>query len=403
MSTHTNKPAAPRPHHRANLHAPVATSRSILSHIRKMLAHTTEALPRRADIVQAVRDSAAAPPDNNALLRVSELVEANLIGAGPLQPWLNDPAVSDVVVNGDSGVWVDRGQGLELVPTAIGSRDDVRALACRLAASAGRRLDDGNPYVDVRLSDGTRFHAVLPPVACHGPYLSFRTHRSEAFTLQQLTSRNTFTKEMASLLQRIVRARLPFLVTGGTATGKTTLLASLLSLSQKSERIVLVEDAAELNPDHPHVISLESRPANIEGQGQVTLAHLVRQSLRMRPDRIVVGECRGAEVTELLTALNTGHDGGAGTLHCNRAGDVPARLEALTLPHGFSRDGLHSQLEAALRVVIHLRRQGSRRWVDEIGLLVPTSEGMTVKRAFSATRPGPAFPALEQILAERAA
>ncbi|QSB05454.1 TadA family conjugal transfer-associated ATPase [Natronoglycomyces albus] len=377
--------------------------RSLVGQVRSDLAGRTSSVPHSAQIVRSVRDSDAAPVDHDSLLRVSELVEADLVGAGPLQPLLNDPAVSDVVVNGVDGVWVDRGDGLERVDVLLGGEDDVRSLACRLAAVAGRRLDDGNPFVDVRMADGTRFHAMLRPVAGSGPYLSFRTHRSRAFTLAQLVECQTLTEALAGLLHRVVRARLPFLVTGGTGTGKTTLLASLLSLANDSERLVLVEDAAELRPDHPHVISLEARPANVEGQGVVTLADLVRESLRMRPDRVIVGECRGAEVTELLAALNTGHDGGAGTLHCNAAADVPARLEALTLPHGLSRAGLHAQLEAALRVVVHLRRDGNRRVVGEVGLLQTGSEGLSVRTAFHRSGEGAVYGELERLLRERGA
>ncbi|GAB3996218.1 hypothetical protein GCM10029992_15620 [Glycomyces albus] len=244
----------------------------------------------------------------------------------------------------------------------------------------------------MRLPDGTRFHAVLPPIASGGPYLSFRTHRSTAFTLSDLVEADTVTADMGDLLLRMVAAKLNFLVTGGTGTGKTTMLATLLSAADPTERIVIVEDAAELAPDHPHTLTLESRPANIEGAGAVDLAALLRQALRMRPNRIIVGECRGAEVSELLGALNTGHEGGAGTLHCNTAADVPARLEALALPHGMPRAGLHAQLVAALRVIVHLRRTGHRRQVSEIALI--DTEGAqagrgSLGRSSPCPRPGP--------------
>lgn len=358
----------------------------------------------RADIVKALCAAGAAPPDQPALLALSTTLADNLNGAGPLQPLLDDATVTDVVVNGTDGVWIDRGDGLQAAAVRLGDAEAIRSLACRLAAAAGRRLDAGNPYADVRLPDGTRFHAVLPPIAAGGPYLSFRTHRAKAFTLSQLVDADTLTADLADLLLRTVTARLPYLVTGGTGTGKTTLLSSLLSAVPHTERIVIVEDAAELAPDHPHLLTLEARPANIEGAGAVDLAALVRQALRMRPDRIVIGECRGAEVSELLAALNTGHDGGAGTLHCNAAADAPARLEALALPHGMPRAGLHAQLVAALRVIVHLRRHGRRRRVEEIALIdTRDTRGLGVATAWTRRGPGPAAGALERLLRERGA
>ncbi|GAA2126147.1 TadA family conjugal transfer-associated ATPase [Glycomyces algeriensis] len=384
----------------------------LLARVRRQLAAQTRPAADRgrargstkADVVRALCAAGAAPPDQTSLLQLSAALSDDLIGAGPLQPLLDDSEVTDVVVNGTGGVWADRGEGLQPVSIRLGGPDAIRALACRLATAAGRRLDAGSPYADVRLPDGTRFHAVLSPIATAGPYLSFRTHRSKAFTLTQLVEADTLTADMADLLLRIVKARLAFVVTGGTGTGKTTLLASLLSQAPKEERIVIVEDAAELAPDHPHTLTLESRPANIEGAGEVDLAALVRQSLRMRPDRIVVGECRGAEVIELLGALNTGHEGGAGTLHCNAAADAPARLEALALPHGLPREGLHAQLVAALRVIIHLRRNGTGRQVAEIALIEtgPTrTEPLTVVTAWTRHGPGPGAGALERLLRER--
>jgi pilus assembly protein CpaF len=260
-------------------------SLELLDKVRRQLAAQSRPGGRdstTAEIVRALRASGTAPPDQTSLLRLSEALSGDLIGAGPLQPLLDDPAVTDVVVNGPNGVWADRGEGLRPTDVRLGRADAVRALACRLAAAAGRRLDAGSPYADVRLPDGTRFHAVLPPIATAGPYLSFRTHRSKAFTLTQLVEADTLTADMADLLLRMVKAKLPFLVTGGTGSGKTTLLATLLSHAPQEERIVVVEDAAELALDHPHALTLESRPANVEGAGAVDLAALVRQALRIR-------------------------------------------------------------------------------------------------------------------------
>jgi pilus assembly protein CpaF len=302
---------------------------------------------------------------------------AALPGAGPLSAFLVDPSVTDVLVNGVD-VWVDRGAGLVRGDFTFSSDLQVRRLAQRLAAACGRRLDEGIPYVDARLPDGTRLHAVLPPVATDGPYLSLRTFRQQAFSLTDLVGVGTLSVGGAEMLSAIVAARLSYLVSGGTGSGKTTLLATLLSEVPSDERIVIVEDAAELRPHHPHVVGLQARTANVEGAGAVGLRDLLRQALRMRPDRLVIGECRGAEVVDLLGALNTGHEGGAGTLHANTAADVPARLEALGLLSGVPRAALQAQVAAALHVVVHMRRMPSGRLLDEIVLLAPSPDGRAV-------------------------
>lgn len=239
-------------------------------------------------------------------------------------------------------------------------------------------FDDASPYADARLPGGVRLHAVLPPVAANGTCLSLRLPRRRAFTLAELVATGTVPPEGAALLSALIETRTAFLITGGTGTGKTTLLSSLLSLTDPGERLVLVEDSAELRPAHPHVVRLEARPPNVEGAGGVTLNDLVRQALRMRPDRLVVGEVRGPEVVVLLQALNTGHEGGCGTLHANTAADVPARLEALACAAGLSREAVHSQLAAALDIVVHLVREpgGGRRRVAEVCLLRRAADGL---------------------------
>lgn len=337
------------------------------------------------------------------VLRLAERAPDELPGAGALTPLLADPEVTDVLVNGRE-VWVDRGAGLVRAGISVGTPEQVRRLAQRLAGAAGRRLDEGCPFVDARLPDGTRLHAVLPPIAVGGPCLSLRTFRSRAFTLGELVGAGTVSAAGAGLLAAIVAARLAYLVTGGTGAGKTTVLAALLGLVPRDERIVLVEDAGELRPVHPHVVALQARTANVEGAGEVGLRTLVRQALRMRPDRLVVGECRGAEVIDLLGALNTGHEGGAGTLHANAPQDVPARLEALGLLGGVPRAALHAQVAAALQVVVHLCRTESRlRVVDQVCLLLPDSTRLvTAVPAWSrGSGPGPAAAALARLLAGR--
>lgn len=332
-----------------------------LEAVRDRLARSPgELTPHR--VAEALRESGR-PVGDAAVLAVYETLRRDVVGAGPLEPLLRTPGVTDVLVNGADRVYLDRGGGLELTTVRFPDEDAVRRLAQRLAAVGGRRLDDATPYVDLRLPDGTRFHAVLAPLARPGTVLSLRIPRPRTFGLDELVRLGTLTPHAAALLDEIVAARLAFLVTGGTGSGKTTLLAALLSRVAPDERIVLVEDASELRPDHPHVVALEGRPANIEGAGAVEVRTLVRQALRMRPDRLVVGEVRGGEVVDLLAALNTGHEGGCGTLHANSAVDVPARVEALALPAGLGRAAAHSQLASAVDVVLHLARgaDGTRR------------------------------------------
>lgn len=289
---------------------------------------------------------------------------AHVRGAGVVAELVADPAVSDVLVNGSREVWVDRGAGLERVVCDVG---DVRGLAVRLAAAGGARLDDAAPVADARLPDGTRLHAVLPPVAADGALISLRTVRRRAFALAELVAAGSVHDLVADVLRGLVERRANVLVTGGTGTGKTTLLSSLLSLVPASERIVCIEEAVELAPVHPHVVHLVERRANVEGAGEVGQAALVRHALRMRPDRIVLGEARGAEIREVLTALNTGHEGGWATLHANAVADLPARLEALGALAGLDRAAVAAQAASALDAVVHLRRGGHRRWVAEVG------------------------------------
>jgi pilus assembly protein CpaF len=347
----------------------------VLDEVRDRLARQPGALtPHR--VAQALRETGR-PVGDATVLAVHETLLRDVVGAGPLEPLLRTPGVTDVLVNGPGAVYLDRGAGLEETGVRFPDDEAVRRLAQRLAASGGRRLDDASPYVDVRLADGTRCHAVLAPVAAPGTLVSLRVPRPRGFTLDELVAARTLTADGARLLREVVRRRLAFLVSGGTGSGKTTLLATMLSLVAPTERLVLVEDAGELRPTHPHVVALEARPANIEGAGEITLRTLVRQALRMRPDRLVVGEVRGGEVVELLAALNTGHEGGCGTLHANSAGDVPARIEALALAAGLGREAAHSQLASAVDVVLHLgRRPDGFRRLREIAVPVRGEAGL---------------------------
>lgn len=321
------------------------------------------------DVAAALRDLGEVVTDAAVLATIDGL-RRHSRGAGPLEDLLRTPGVSDVVVNGPADVFIDRGRGLERADVTFLDDEQVRRLAIRLAAAAGRRLDDSRPFVDGRLPDGTRLHAVLAPVSLPGTCLSLRVPASRSFSLDDLVTAGSLPAEGARLLRSMVARRVPFLVSGGTGSGKTTLLAALLAAVPAHERIVLVEDARELVPDHPHCVRLEGRVANAEGTGAVTLAELVRQALRMRPDRVVLGEVRGGEITDLLRALNTGHEGGCATIHANSVSDVPARLEALAALGGLGRDACHAQVAAALRLVVHVRRDADgRRRVDEIGVV----------------------------------
>ncbi|MFI1466156.1 TadA family conjugal transfer-associated ATPase [Streptomyces wuyuanensis] len=349
----------------------------LLEAVRQRLAESG-AEPTPARVAAALRAQGRLLGDAEVLGAAEEL-RCELVGTGPLEPLLADPAVTDVLVSAPDRVWVDRGGGLGLTDVSFPDAAAVRRLAQRLAAVAGRRLDDARPWVDARLPDGTRMHAVLPPVAVGSTCLSLRVVRPRAFSLDELTAAGTVPPGGDRLFRALIEARVSYLISGGTGSGKTTLLSTLLGLVGEHERIVLAEDSAELRPDHPHVVRLESRPANQEGAGLVTLRDLVRQALRMRPDRLVVGEVRGSEVTDLLAALNTGHDGGCGTVHANTAADVPARLEALGTAAGLDRVALHSQLAAALSVVVHLvRGRDGRRRVAELHVLERDAAGLVV-------------------------
>ncbi|MGI8879417.1 MAG: TadA family conjugal transfer-associated ATPase [Jatrophihabitans sp.] len=291
---------------------------------------------------------------------------ADTDGAGPLEPLLADPLVSDVLVNGPHDVWVDRGTGLQRVPEVrFRTEADVRRLACRLALRLGRRLDDAAPWVDASLPDGTRLHAILPPLTAHTT-ISLRVLARHRLDLAALAAAGTVPPSAEAILRSAVLQRRTCLISGGTGCGKTTLLGAMLDLVPADQRVVVIEDAAEIVTRHRHAVRLFARPPNVEGAGGVGLAELVRQSLRMRPDRVVVGEFRGAEIADLLTALNTGHTGGAATVHANSIADVPARLAALGALAGLDPRAVTLQAAAGVDLVLHLSRgpSGQRHLVE---------------------------------------
>ncbi|KUI22851.1 hypothetical protein AU193_09435 [Mycobacterium sp. GA-1285] len=370
-------------------------SDSLIDRVRERLA--AESAPLRPTVVAAaIRAESGGVLGDSEVLSGLRLLETELTGAGVLEPLLSADSTTDVLVTAPDAVWVDDGNGLRRSGIRFPDENSVRRLAQRLALVAGRRLDEAQPWVDGQLTGlGTgqftvRLHAVLPPIASAGTCLSLRVLRPATHDLASLAAAGAIDPAAATLLDGIVGARLAFLISGGTGAGKTTLLAALLGAVSPSERIVCVEDASELAPTHPHLVKLVARCANVEGAGEVTVRDLVRQALRMRPDRIVVGEVRGAEVVDLLGALNTGHEGGAGTVHANSPAEVPARLEALAALGGLDRAALHSQLGAAVQVVIHVDRdRAGRRRLSEIAVLTAGADGRV--RALTAWRLGHGF------------
>lgn len=384
-------------------------SASLIDRVRERLAaEAVSSVPLRPNVVaDAIRAESGGLLGDSEVLRGLRVVQTELTGAGVLEPLLCAEGTTDVLVTAPDAVWVDDGAGLRRSVVRFTDEAAVRRLAQRLALAAGRRLDEAQPWVDGQLSGlGTgeftvRLHAVLPPVAVGGTHLSLRVLRPATQNLAALVRAGAIEPAAAALLDDIVRARLAMLISGGTGAGKTTLLAGVLGSVPAEERIVCVEDAAELAPAHPHLVKLVARCPNVEGVGEVTVRALVKQALRMRPDRIVVGEVRGAEVVDLLAALNTGHDGGAGTVHANSPAEVPARLEALAAVGGLDRAALHSQLAAAVQVVVHVSRDRTgRRRLTEIAVLQrgPDDRVHAVAAWHADTGPGPGAAHLRSLI-----
>ena len=318
---------------------------------------------RRAPSPPAGEPFVARAPRASASAAVARTTE----GFGALAAVVADPSVTDVFVNGPGELWVDRGAGLVRETSPLVDETQVRELAVRLVARGGRHIYEASPCVDTRLEHGVRVHAVLPPVSPVGTLLSVRFPAMVALGLDDLERAGAFARVGRDRVEALVADRRNVLVTGAGGSGKTTLLSAMLAAAPPDERIVAIEDVAELRVRHPHFIALEARQPNLEGAGEVPLARLLREALRMRPDRLVLGECRGAEIRELLAALNTGHDGGAGTLHANSLDDVPARLEALGALAGLGPEAIARQAVSALHAVLHLERVDGTRRVAQIG------------------------------------
>lgn len=287
-------------------------------------------------------------------------------GLGAVQHLVDDPSVSDVLVNGRGDVWVDRGEGLEAVDASFSSPDDVVATVERVIAPLGLRIDRSSPMVDARLPDGSRLHAVLPPASVDGPLMAIRRFTQRVSSLDDLVASGTATEAQVDRLVDLVKERKTIVVSGGTGAGKTTLLNLLAGAIEPAERVVTIEDAAELNLPG-HVVRLEARPPNAEGAGAITIRALLRSALRLRPDRIIVGEVRGGEALDLISALNTGHRGSLTTVHANSPEEALLRIETLALTAGdTSENAVSRQLRAAVDVVVQIERSGSRRRVVAI-------------------------------------
>jgi len=289
-------------------------------------------------------------------------------GYGPLQEILADRDVSDLFINGSGSVWIDRGFGLQRIAAEIGNEKLLREFINFLALQRGRLFDDAHPFFDAELERGLRLHAILSPLVEGGIHISIRSNQSRAGS-----SSNWLDLEVSKYLFKIVRTRKSFLVSGGTGAGKTTLLSAMLEMVEPRERILILEDTHELRINHPHVVQMQSKLANSDGIGEWTLQDLIRQALRMRPTRIVMGEVRGREIIDFLLALNTGHEGSCGTIHANSAKDVPSRIAALGLLHGVSREAMNAQLGSAFDLLIHLHSINERRSIESINIVKETS------------------------------
>jgi pilus assembly protein CpaF len=308
------------------------------------------------------RESALSPQERQLLVQD---IARDIMGLGPIEQFLNDPGVSEVMVNGSDNIYVERGGVVERTDVRFISEDHLRRVIERIVSSVGRRIDESSPMVDARLADGSRVNVIVPPLSLDGSILTIRKFAKDPFTVHDLIAMGTFTDQVASLLAASVEGGMNILVSGGTGTGKTTMLNVLSSFVPPQDRVVTIEDAVELQLHQDHVIRLEARPANSEGNGQITIRDLVRNSLRMRPDRIIIGEVRGAEALDMLQAMNTGHDGSLSTVHANAPRDALSRLETMVLMAGYDLPtrAIREQIASALNLIVQIERarDGSRR------------------------------------------
>ncbi|MBD0328514.1 MAG: CpaF family protein [Thermoleophilia bacterium] len=297
--------------------------------------------------------------------RIASELADDILGHGPLERLLADDSITEIMVNGPHDIWIERNGRLYETAVRFTDESHLRRIINKIVAHVGRRIDESQPMVDARLPDGSRVNAVIPPLSLSGPLLTIRKFQNKRFTLEELAKIGTLSPETVEFLQRCVRARLSILISGGTGTGKTTLLNAVSAAIPDADRIVTIEDAAELSLNQRHVLRLEARPRNVEGEGEIPIRDLVRNSLRMRPDRIIVGEVRGAEALDMLQAMNTGHEGSLSTVHSNSPRDALSRVETMVLMSGYDLPvrAIRQQLSSALDLIVHLERieDGSRK------------------------------------------
>jgi pilus assembly protein CpaF len=367
---------------------------SLAAELRRRLlerrrAEAAAGRPAEQDLEAAVAelvDEHAAPLSTARRDEVREYILRETIGLGPLEELLADPQVEEVMVNGPGHVYVERGGRIERTEISFGSERALRDAIERILAPLGRRVDELSPMADARLADGSRVNVIIPPLSVDGPALSIRRFTAARPDPDELVASGALTRELRELLAGAVAGRRSILISGGTGSGKTTLLNALSSYIDPSERVVTIEDAAELRLRQPHVVRLESRPASVEGRGEVTIRDLLRNALRMRPDRIVIGEVRGAEALDLLTALNTGHDGALSTVHANSPEDALRRIETLALMAGIGlpHEAIRAQLQRGIELVVHLARdrEGGRR-VVALGEVTAIAGGFGVREVWA--------------------
>jgi pilus assembly protein CpaF len=337
--------------------------------------------PNAESISQIVRSLYPATPHPEMVELVDEVM-SSIFGLGPLEELLFLPNLTDILVNRFDDVWIDRGHGLEKTKIRFSSESAAQEFAKRIATHGHRRLDEAQPFVDIQTDAGLRFHAMLPPVSSSGVAISIRTPLRNSLTLEDMLTDGNLDVETYQAICEVIDEQKSFIVSGGTGSGKTTLLAAMLAKAATNQRIVVIEDSSELVISHPHVVSIQARLANSEGAGGITMTDLVRQSLRMRPDRIIVGEVRGKEISDLLLALNTGHKGSATTIHADEAASVPTRIEALGLLAGLPREAIHAQMYSAFDVVIQMRNaRDGKRGVAELAKFIRSNDGTVSTQA----------------------
>lgn len=344
------------------------------------------------EICLRIAEQENAPLNMSQRMAIIKSIRDDVLGLGPLEDLLKDPSISDILVNGAKDIYIER-RG-KLYKTDVSFSDDRHLLNVidRIVSNVGRRIDESSPMVDARLDDGSRVNAIIPPLALDGPAMSIRRFSVDMLTIDDLVDFGTLTEEVAEMLQAIVRARLNILISGGTGSGKTTLLNIASGFIPEDERIVTIEDSAELQLRQPHVVRLETRPANIEGKGEISQRDLVRNSLRMRPERIIIGEVRGAETLDMLQAMNTGHDGSITTVHANSPRDALGRIETMVTMSGvtFPISTMRAQISSAIDVVVQVERSedGRRRLVSVQEIEGMEGEMITMSELFSFRRNG---------------